>query len=881
MPESKYMNLLRNILYLGILFLLGTTTHAQNTTREKININREWKFILSDVPGAEAPAFDDDKWTDTHLPHSFSIPYFMWYKVYNGYGWYRKEIHMPTEWKGKNVTLEFEGSFIETEIYLNGSYVGKHVGGYTGFFFDITPYLTTGKNILAVRVNNLWKPDVAPRAGDHQFSGGIYRDVYLNVTDKLHVDVYGTFVYTPQVDRTMAVCEAQTEIRNNYKEDQTFTLETKILSPQGKVVAKNKITGEIKSTQVEFVKQTFPAIKKPNLWSPESPSLYKAVTTVAVGKRVVDQYETTFGIRWFEWTADKGFFLNGEHYYLWGANVHQDQAGWGDAITNAAMRRDVQMMKDVGFNCIRGSHYPHDPAFVKACDEIGMIFFSENAFWGTGGAYGDRFSWTPPTSSGYPNNPAYRENFDSSVLAQLKAMIKIHRNNASIAAWSMSNEPFFSDGVTYPAMKNLLNMAVDSTRVWDPTREPAIGGAQRGEIDKLGKNAIAFYNGDGASRQEFQNPGVPNLVSEYGSTTADRPGPFIAGWRDLHQTPGYNDPFNPPAWRGGQIIWCGFDHGTIFGKGMATMGMVDYFRIPKRQYYWYIESLVKGNQKPIEPEWPKDGTPAKLRLDASNTVISSTNGTDDAQLIVTVLDASGKPISNNIPVKLTVVSGPGEFPTGRSIQFMPPSTEEVSDITIRDGKAAIAFRSYHAGKTLIKASADGVEPAIVEITTQGTPVWKEGITKPVANRPYKRYNDETTVQDLNPDEMLLATHRPTWVSSTLKGTNKAYVNDDNTETFWKPIAEEKGKWWKLALEASYCIRRIQVELPNEKEIHQYKIEVSTDDLNWKEIISDRSGERDAKIRTFQGDFGCDIAFVRVTFLSEHAGLVEVRIGGKP
>lgn len=194
--------MIKRVLFLGILIgLLHSAAYSVDFVRLKRNINREWKFVLSDIKGAEVTDFNDGDWQNISLPHSFSIPYFMWSKIYNGYGWYRKVIDIPTEWKDKNVTLEFEGSFIETEVYINGTYLGKHIGGYTGFFFDITRYLNAGKNVIAVRVNNLWKPDVAPRAGDHQFSGGIYRDVYLNVTDKLHVDVYGTFAYTAAISK--------------------------------------------------------------------------------------------------------------------------------------------------------------------------------------------------------------------------------------------------------------------------------------------------------------------------------------------------------------------------------------------------------------------------------------------------------------------------------------------------------------------------------------------------------------------------------------------------------------------------------------------------------------------------------------------------------
>jgi hypothetical protein len=863
----------RFLLVSVLAFLMTWMSASGQEVRSKLNINREWKFVLEDAKGAESPNYNDVQWDDVSLPHSFSIPYFMWSKVYTGYGWYRKVIDIPASWHDKNVTLEFEGAFIESEVFVNGSFVGKHVGGYTGFYFDITKFLLKGKNTIAVRVNNLWRPNVAPRAGDHQFSGGIYRDVYLNITDKLHVDVNGTFIYTFDVSKASALCHASTEVRNNYAMAKTVTIRTEIMSPSGNVVATAETSAQVGAAQVVQVSQDFAPIVKPLLWSPETPSLYKAVTTLVVDGGVADQFETTFGIRSFVWTSDKGFFLNGEHYYLLGANVHQDQAGWGDAVTNAALRRDVQMMKDAGFNCIRGSHYPHDPSFSQACDEIGMILFQENAFWGMGGSTGDK-GWGAPSSSCYPPNAADWDGFDQSVLSQLKEMIKTHRNHASIAAWSLSNEPFFTDASTDEPMKRLLNTATDSARAWDPSRLVAIGGAQRKGVDRLGKGAIAFYNGDGASREEFQNPGVPSLVSEYGSFTSHRPGRFFAGWGDI------KDGNLRLSWRSGHVIWCGFDHGTVGGVGLATMGLIDYFRIPKRQYYWYVEAYTKGVSDPVEPQWAQDGTPAKLKLEASNYTITATDGTDDTQLIITVVDALGEPISRNVPVELVIVSGPGEFPTGRSIRFMPPSDKEESDITIRDGQAGIALRSYHGGKTIVRATAEGLEPATIEINTLGLPEWRDGLTKPVPERPYTRFVVEKAGHILDDEEhLLLALNRPCWSSSDI--ANKVKVNDWDVATVWIPAKIDTDKWWKLHLEAAYSIDVIQVELPEESNEYAYIIEFSSDGINWQRIIDEYANKNDSKIRTYRGSFGSNIAFLRVKFLSVKAGLAEIRIGGKP
>lgn len=857
----------------ALLLILLAGWSSPLSAREKVNINRSWKFYLGDDKEAAQSSYDDATWTDANLPHSFSIPYFLWNKVYHGYGWYRKTLHVPEAWKNSRVEIEFEGAFIMAEVYLNGQAVGTHVGGYTGFTFDLTPYLHTGDNVLAVRVNNLWKGDVAPRAGDHQFSGGIYRDVYLNVTSPVRVKTHGTFFYCPSVSASSATVAARTEIVNSEATQQTIDLLTQVLNPSGQEVARQATAVKVKAGATQTVSQQLPAISNPQLWSPEHPNRYTAVTTLTIGGKEVDRYTTRFGIRSMKWTADRGFFLNGEHYWLQGANVHQDQAGWGDAVTNGAMVRDVKLMKDAGFNCIRGSHYPHDPAFAEACDSLGMILFMETNFWGMGGNSNEGAWGEGAPASAYPTVASLQDSFDKNVLAQLKEEITIHRNSPSIAAWSLCNEPFFTASSTDARMKRLLGMETDSAMLWDPSRCVAIGGCQRKGIDKLGKNQIAFYNGDGASRSEFQNPGVPNLVSEYGSTVADRPGTFAPGWGDVK-----DGLTNRPAWRSGNVIWCGFDHGTVGGSNLARMGIVDYFRLPKRAYYWYQQAYRDHVASPVEPQWPETGTPAALSLEASQTTIPSCNGTDDALITVKVTDKSGKQLSNNVPVTLTITSGPGEFPTGRSITFMPPSSNEASDIQIRDGEAAIAFRSYYAGTTTITATADGLTPATLTITSLGDADWTEVGSPVCADRPYHRYveGSETPTEA---SVFTLATDRPTSCSSEQgSGYGKSNANDGNAATCWKPAADDSERWWTVCLEAQYNVNRIELTFPDEK-AYQYVVELSADGTTWTKVIDQSDATMTDRVRTAAGRFGTGIGYVRIRFTSPLAALAEVRVGG--
>ena len=501
----------------------NTAPSSPNALRTSLNLNREWRFLPGDQAGAEAAAFDDGKWSVVGLPHSFSIPYFLAQNFYVGYGWYRKHFDVPGDAAGKRVFVEFEGVFQDAEIFVNGTRAGHHLGGYTGFSFDVTNAVKVGgDNLLSVRVNNLWNARLAPRAGEHTFSGGIYRDVHLVITDPLHVPWYGTWVTTPKVSRAAATVQVQTEVRNDSLAPKQATIESTILDPAGQRVQTLRAAQTIAAGQTALVEQLSEPMSAPQLWSPATPVLYSVQTVIYDGENPVDSYETPLGIRWFEWTPDRGFFLNGEHLYLHGSNVHQDHAGWGDAVTNAGFARDVRLVKDAGFNFIRGSHYPHDPAFAAACDRQGVLLWSENAFWGIGGFRPDGF-WN---SSAYPPAVQDQPEFEESVKQQLAEEIRILRNHPSIVVWSMCNEPFFTAKETLPQVRKFLKDLVDLSHRLDPTRPAAIGGAQRGDIDKIGD--IAGYNGDGG--RLYMNPGVANINSEYDSASATRPGRYDPDW---------------------------------------------------------------------------------------------------------------------------------------------------------------------------------------------------------------------------------------------------------------------------------------------------------------------------------------------------------------
>lgn len=794
---------MKRIFLSAVIMTMSLFVHAQDgmkTVREVQTINAGWQFRLDDDSSAV------NGWQPVGLPHSFSIPYFMSKDFYVGYGWYRKMIRLTANDMRQRLSLEFDGVFQEAEVYVNGELAGSHRGGYTAFSVDFTSKAHKGDNLIAVRVNNLWCPVLAPRGGEHVFSGGIYRNVRLvRKSAVAHIRQNGIRITTPTLERNngkSSVVAVDMDVENISARKLRAELEIKDAS--GAVITR------LKKESCQIVTDE---ITKLHLWSPTSPYLYKATVRLYDGNRLIDEETQTFGFRWFKWTVNDGFFLNGSHLQLRGANVHQDQAGWGDAVTDEAARRDVRMMKEAGFNMIRGSHYPHSLAFVDECDRQGILFWSEAPFWGTAGPKDDGW-WT---ASAYPVNPNDTAAFEASCIQQLEEMIRMHFNHPSVFVWSMCNEPFFTDGRTMPGVRRLLKRMVAHTHKLDPTRPAAIGGAQRPlgaeRIDLIGD--VAGYNGDGANIPDFQHPDVANMVSEYGSVTSDRPGKYCANWGDLNRDEGWKG----RQWRGGHAIWCGFDHGSIFGDNLGKMGIVDYFRLPKRSWYWYRNEYMHI----APPEWPVHGKPAAVRLYASKNKGIRADGTDDVQLTVSVVDAEGRELSNTPDVTLKIISGPGEFPTGRTITFSAGS-----DIRIQDGKAAISMRSYYAGHTVVESSADGLESSRVELEFVGAPDYVPGLSPQTEQRNYRKYvkNDEQA--------QTYGINSPAFASSSAIGHSPGLAADGDNSTYWQPLADGKESFWMLDTERGMSISQVRILFADN--VSSARVEVSADREHWDRIF---------------------------------------------
>lgn len=791
--------------------------------REYRLLNNNWKFTYGDKVGASSDEIN--RWQDIGLPHSFGIPYFMEKEFYLGYGTYSKWFELSKEDCKKRILLKFFGAFQKAVVVLNGKQIGEHRGGYTPFLVELTGNIRPGQNHLIVCVDNLWDATLAPRGGEHQFNGGIYRDMQLILTAYDYIEEDGVFVQTTQLKKEKDSWHAELKIgtqvhaseKSDLSEFDSMMLETCIC--EGKEVLARSVEPLVMGNSEICQSISLTGITP---WSPDTPKLYIVVSRVLCNGIECDCVRTSVGIRTVRFDKDEGFFLNGEHFSILGANVHQDHAGWADAVTRSGIRRDIQMIKECGMNTIRGSHYPHHPYFAQVCDEKGILFWSEMCFWGTGGDKQEGY-WT---ASAYPPNESDQTAFEKSCLDQLEEMICTQRNHPSIICWSMCNEVFFTDAPVKDKAKELIRKMVERSHELDPSRPAAVGGAQRDGFDVLGD--LAGYNGDGAAL--YHDPGFPSLVSEYGSSIETRPGKFEPRFTDGTEI--------DYPWRSGKILWCGFHHGSIF-DGMGSMGMIDYYRLPLACWYWYREHLAgKSAPKP-----KKEGTPFQIRL-SSDVNRFRANGQEDAWICAELLDQEGNPISNEIELTFTVEKGDGIFPTGKTITFSPEKKNML------DGLAAIEFRSWYGGENVICATADGVKSAKICIFADGEPKPKNTVLNPMLPPPY-------TVGEPKPKERYdEAKRRPVFADSFEIGHEPYFVTAEE-EGNWLPKMtnslkhlSEQTHWVMVDLEGVRRINQLEVIFEDEpdalekskKNLPQTIVAELRSDLEWEKVVLKRKKE---------------------------------------
>ncbi len=396
--------------------------------REQNRIDDNWKFFLGDPTDAATMGLDDSTWRTVTLPHDWSIEGKIDAKAPMGggggffpagIGWYRYHFDAPATWKDKTVEVEFEGVYMNADVYLNGQKLTFHPYGYTSFFVDLTPALKLGAaNVLAVRVDN------SQQKNSRWYSGsGIYRHVWLTVTNPVQVAPWGVFVSVPKADTTTATIDVQIEVLNKASTIKSAKIVTFLLEPDGKELGRVETSADLPASGSQVIQQNF-TIKNPPLWSPEAPQMSRAVTSVVVDGKTLDQVSTPFGVRELAWSADKGLTLNGKTYKLSGGCIHDDNGVLGACAFDRAEERKIQLLKAAGFNSIRTAHNPPSPELLDACDRLGMLVMDE-AFdcWDKG-----------------KNKYDYSVVFKDWWQRDIDAMILRDRNHPSVVLWSIGNE---------------------------------------------------------------------------------------------------------------------------------------------------------------------------------------------------------------------------------------------------------------------------------------------------------------------------------------------------------------------------------------------------------------------------------------------------------
>ncbi len=370
------------------LILLNSAHAEQKSPRIRLNMNTDWAFYRGDIKGGERPELDAENWMPATLPHIMQLEkkHCGGNSIYDGVGWYRRYFKLPERYRNKRIAVSFEGVMTACELFVNGKKVTEHKGGYVGFTADISDYIRwDGNNMLALRVSaeydSLTPPGRPQDRLDFYYYSGIYRDVNMIISDKLHITDEleadkvaggGVFVTYPKVSNEEAVVEVRTDLKNGRTAAGKGILHVRLKDGKGKIVAEQKSAFSLNSGEECSLKQAL-MVSKPDLWHPYHPNLYDLECRIIVDNKVVDSHTEKIGIRTIRYDRDKGFFINGEHLYLVGANRHQSYPNVGDAASNSMQLRDVIDMKRGGYNAVRAAHYPQDPAFLSACDKYGLL----------------------------------------------------------------------------------------------------------------------------------------------------------------------------------------------------------------------------------------------------------------------------------------------------------------------------------------------------------------------------------------------------------------------------------------------------------------------------------------------------------------------------
>ena len=585
--------------------------------RVQQSLDTNWRFALGDTPAAKSAGFDDSGWRALDVPHDWSIEGD--YSLINptaeisgylpsGIGWYRREIFMPDSYQGKVIIVEFEGVYMNSQVWLNGEQVGGRAYGYTTFTCDLTRQLKTGRNVLAVRVDNSLEPSARWYHGC-----GIYGHVRLIVTAPVHIPASGVYVQTPAATADVAIVRVATEVRNDSSAATEAEVELEVVAPNGQAVARASVKAQVPAGETGRLTQDL-RVNQPMLWAVETPSLYTLKTRVLIAGVVQDAVATSFGIRTLKFDADQGFLLNGRSVKLKGVCEHQGGSPVGAAMPEALLERRLNQLKQMGCNAIRAAHNPQLPAFYDLCDRLGILVMDE-VFDGwhkkAPEDYGSRFfatDWQRDTTD----------------------WVRRNRNHPSVIFWSIGNETGETDEFKITELIHTL----DTTR-------PTTGGAVIYGVDVAGFNGGIVEKDEVLLAYHQQHPTTPIVMTEepHSFQTRGFYRTINQIWKDMDTLPNYAEPevFSGGAqsyrssydncgrrlvartswqrtqsrpWVMGEFRWTGFDYiGEASWAGKERLargfsfGVIDLAGFPKDHYYLYQSMWTDAPMVHLLPHW--------------------------------------------------------------------------------------------------------------------------------------------------------------------------------------------------------------------------------------------------------------------------------------
>ncbi len=599
------------VLLVGVAF--AQTAPRPAGIRVERSLNANWKFLPEDRPGSESADVRDDHWQRVNIPHTWNAadvdddtPGYR-----RGASWYRRDLDLGDDLAHRRIYLKFEGANQVADVYVNTHHVGRHIGGYSAFVFDITPHITLTKpNFVAIRVDNSWNKDIPPLSGDFNMYGGIYRDVWLIATRETHFKVDdhaspGVQITTPNVSASSASVRVRGTIVNKGGKPQKISVSSRVRNAVGRTITIASTDLEIeKGAEAQFDLTTSPIVS-PRLWSPDDPYLYTVETVISQNGRTVDLSSQPLGFRWYRFDPDTGFYLNGRHLKLRGTNRHQDLKGIGNALPDRQHTRDLELIKQTGYNFLRLAHYPQDPAVLEAADRLGLLIWEET-----------------PLVNYINDSPAFAEN--SKLMA--REMVRQHRNHPSIILWGYMNEIFLPPApLSESTMQATVKLAKELDaiiREEDPSRYTAIAFHGNEVYNKYGLGEVAqvvgwnlykgWYEGDFDDFGKFMDdqhrryPDRVHIISEYGAngdqrlhSSAPRRFDSTTEWqRMFHES--HLKQINERPYIAGSAIWNEFDFGaeqrgeTIPHRNQK--GMWTFDRKPKDVHFFYKANL---SDKPV------------------------------------------------------------------------------------------------------------------------------------------------------------------------------------------------------------------------------------------------------------------------------------------